>query len=152
MKPLRGFAPKEIFDQILEWVVIPTFDLVIEYGDQGIILVKRNIAPYKNQWALPGLRMLKGEDIDTTLKRIAKQEVGLAINPKEKIFLGQYVGKFTTEHNRQDLSTGYYVKVPDAQEIKLNEDHFSAFQVSKEVPKNIGAMYKFYLEEYRKHI
>ena len=149
MKLTPGFAPKEVFDQILEWSVIPTFDLVIQYGDQGIILVKRKIAPYKNQWALPGLRMFKGEDINDTLTRIAKQEVGLNINPKEKVYLGQYVGKFTTEHNRQDLSTGYYVKVSDTQKILLNEDHFSAFQISNEVPTNIGAMYKFYLQEYR---
>jgi hypothetical protein len=42
------FAPKEIFEKILEWAVIPTFDLVIEYGNKGIIVVKRKIAPYKN--------------------------------------------------------------------------------------------------------
>jgi ADP-ribose pyrophosphatase YjhB (NUDIX family) len=53
------FAPREIFEQILEWSVIPTFDLLIQYGDQGIILVKRKIAPYKDQWALPGLSVCR---------------------------------------------------------------------------------------------
>lgn len=147
---IKGFAPREIFEQILEWVVVPTFDLVIEYGNEGIILVKRTIAPYKNQWALPGLRMLKGEEIDDTLVRVAKQEVGLSIDTKNKIFLGQYVGKFSTEHNRQDLSTGYYFKVPDKQAITLNNEHFSTYKISKEIPNNIGAMYQFYLEQYQR--
>lgn len=49
--PLK-YAPQEVFEQILEWtVVIPTFDLVIEYGNQGVILVKRKIPPYQHQWA-----------------------------------------------------------------------------------------------------
>ncbi|MDO8512048.1 MAG: NUDIX domain-containing protein [bacterium] len=151
MKEYKGFAPNEIFDLILEWAVIPTFDLIIEYGDEGVILVKRKIAPYKNQWALPGLRMLKGESIDATLTRIAQQEVGLNINPKDKIMLSQFVGKFNTENNRQDLSTGYLIKVSDGNPIVLNKNHFSAYSVIKQIPtSNIGAMYKYYLELYKK--
>ena len=40
------FAPREIFEQILEWSVVPTFDLFIEYGTEGVILVKRNLVQY----------------------------------------------------------------------------------------------------------
>jgi len=149
--PKIKFAPREVFEQILEWTVIPTFDLVIEYGDEGIILVKRKIAPYKNQWALPGLRMFKGENIEDTLSRIADKELGLKIDPSQREFLGQYVGKFTTEHNRQDLSTGYYIRIPSTQEIRINEDHFSSMRLitsRDEIPSRIGAMYKFYLNRF----
>ena len=145
------FAPKEIFEQILEWAVMPTFDLVIECENKGVILVKRRIAPYQNQWALPGLRMFKGENIEETLIRIANQELGLIIDPSEKQFLGQYVGMFTTEHNRQDLSTGYYIRFLSTQEIRINNDHFSGMRLinsKDEIPSRIGAMYKFYLNKY----
>ncbi|MBT3323970.1 NUDIX domain-containing protein [archaeon] len=143
------FAPREIFEQILEWAVIPTFDLIIE-TENGVVLVKRKIAPYKDVWALPGLRMFKGESINDVLKRIAKKEINLEIDTNNKIFLGQYVGYFKTECARQDLSSGYYIKCFD-QEIIINEDHFySVMFVTKkdEIPRNIGAMYKFYLEKY----
>jgi ADP-ribose pyrophosphatase YjhB (NUDIX family) len=142
------FAPREIFEQILEWAVMPTFDLVIEYGNQGVIIVNRKIAPYQNQWALPGLRMFKGENIKDTLLRIADKELGLKIDPSQKEFLDQYVGKFTTEHNRQDLSTGYYFRIPSTQEIRINEDHFSRMKLitsRDEIPLKIGTMYKFHL-------
>jgi 8-oxo-dGTP pyrophosphatase MutT (NUDIX family) len=145
------FAPRDVFEQILEWAVIPTFDLVIEYENKGIILVKRKIAPYQNQWALPGLRMLKGENIEDTLIRIANQELGLKIDPSEKQFLGQYVGMFATEHNRQDLSTGYYIRIPPMQEIRINNNHFSAMKLINsrdEIPPRTGAMYKFYLNKF----
>lgn len=148
MKKIK-FAPKKIFDQILEWTVIPTFDLVIQYGNEGVIIVKRKIAPYKNQWALPGLRMFKGENIDDTLRRIARDELGLEIDPEHRVFLGQYVGKFSTEHHRQDISTGYLVRIPQ-KPIVLNPAHFSTFNIVKHIPANMGGMYKFYLRKYFK--
>ncbi|HEV2402970.1 MAG TPA: hypothetical protein VGS08_02095 [Candidatus Saccharimonadales bacterium] len=44
------------------------------------------------------------------MARIAHDEAGLRIRVKEKRLLGQYVGQFKTEHNRQDLSTAYIVQ------------------------------------------
>ena len=43
-----NFAPREIFEKILEYAVIPTFDLIVRLGDRGVILVHRKIAPYRN--------------------------------------------------------------------------------------------------------
>lgn len=142
------FAPREAFETILEWAVIPTFDLVLSYGDQGVILCRRKIAPYKGVWALPGLRMFKPENIDDTLARIAKAELGLDVDPSRRVFLGQYVGRFRTEHGRQDLSTGYHIPVDGSQAITPNEAHFSSVSVTREIPRRTGAMYRFYLERY----
>lgn len=147
MKELK-FAPREVFEQILKYAVIPTFDLVLEYGDMGVILVKRKIAPYESKWALPGLRIFKPESIEDTIRRIAKQEVGLDVDPDKRLFLGQYVGRFKTEYGRQDLSTGYYLKVSDDSKIVLNKDHFSSYKLTKTVLPNMGAMYKFFFKKY----
>lgn len=144
------FAPREIFEQILEWSVMPTFDLLIELEGNGIVLVKRKISPYKNQWALPGLRMFKGETINDTIRRIAKQELGINIDPLQKKLLAQYVGKFTTENNRQDLSTAYHIKVSNQKNISINKEHFSSMKIinkRKDIPSKIGAMYKSYLHK-----
>lgn len=146
--PQTGFAPKELFDQMLQYMPIPTFDLVLQHGNKGVIVLKRTIAPYKNVWALPGLRMLKGESIDDTLRRIAQQEVGINIDPTQKQFIGQFVGKFSTENNRQDISTCYAICVPDTQEIVVNKDHFSDMKIVNNIPQPIGAMYKYYLQKY----
>ena len=141
------FAPQEVFEQMLEWAVIPTFDLILEVEGKGFLMVKRTIAPYKDQWALPGLRMYKEESIDDTLVRIAQKEIGIKLDPSKKQLVGQYVGKFKTEHERQDLSTGYYFKLPASTEITINEEHFSSYQFVTEVPPKTGAMYKFYIEK-----
>lgn len=143
-------APRELFEQMLEYMPIPTFDLIIEYGDEGVIVVKRKIEPYKNVWALPGLRMYKGEGIDDVLHRIALQEVGLEIDTKQKRLLGQFVGKFATENERQDISTCYILRVDSTQPILINDGHFSKYEFVKSIPTPIGAMYKHYLEMYFK--
>ncbi len=147
-EPKLKFAPREVFEEILEWAVIPTFDLVLSYGDQGVIVARRRIAPYKGVWALPGLRMFKPEGIDDTLRRIAAAELGLRIDPSRKELLGQFVGRFRTEHQRQDLSTGYHVPVDPTQPIRPNKEHFSSVRVVDEAPPGMGAMYRFYLEQY----
>jgi len=147
-------APQEVFDQMLEHMVIPTFDLVIDVPDRGVLIARRKIAPYAGKWALPGLRMLKGESIDDTLGRIAEQETGLIVDLDSKRLLGQYVGKFRTEHNRQDLSTGYAVQAL-TNEVRLNEDHFAKQHRFIWAPEHIpgaardtGAMYRYYISTY----
>ena len=92
--------------------------------------------------------MFKTEEINDTLERIAFWELGLKIDPRKKIFLGQYVGKFKSEQARQDISTCYYIPASDKQEIKPNNDHFSGFVITKNFPNPMGAMYKFYLKQY----
>lgn len=153
-RPEIKFAPREIFEHILEWSVIPTFDLIVEMPENaGIVLVRRTIAPYKDLWALPGLRMFKPESIDDTLTRIARDELSVEIDVSHKRFLGQYVGRFTTECQRQDLSSGYTVKSV-SRELGLNLSHFSDYRLIKtweEVPRDIGSMYLYYLSLYFGH-
>ncbi len=142
------FAPRDAFDVVLKWAVIPTFDLVLSYGDQGVIVVRRRISPYKGLWALPGLRMFKPESIDDVIRRIAKDEVGLGVNPERREFLGQYVGRFRTEHGRQDLSTGYHLRVDPAQQVQLNDAHFTQWRLVDSIPRTMGAMYRYYLRQH----
>jgi len=141
-------APRKTFEEILKFMPIPTFDLILYYSDKSFILVKRTIEPYKNVLALPGLRMLKSESINDTLKRIAKQEVGILLDTSNKQYVGQYVGNFKTEHNRQDISTCYAVELVKNQKPTSNYDHFSNFVISKKIPHNVGAMYRYYLKEF----
>jgi ADP-ribose pyrophosphatase YjhB (NUDIX family) len=144
------YAPRETFEQILEWSVIPTFDLIIELEPGKVIIVRRKIEPYANTWALPGLRMFKPEGITDTLERIAKNELGLTIVAREAKLLDQYVGRFKTEHERQDLSSAYVVRAT-SKDIRLNEDHFTNCRIissTGEIPAKTGAMYKHYLMQY----
>ena len=80
------FASKDTFERILEYAVVPTFDIIVWFSCRGVILLRRKIAPYKNTWALPGLRMMKPEGIEDTLNRIARTEIGITIDPSGRQF------------------------------------------------------------------
>lgn len=143
-------APREVFAQILEYMPIATFDVILYKPDYSVLMLKRTIAPYQNVWALPGLRMLKGETIDDTLRRVVHHEAGLVIDPSHKRFIGQYVGRFTTEHHRQDISTCYAIPVPADCDARMNREHFSGQRWVRTVPKPSGAMYRTYLQAFWK--
>jgi 8-oxo-dGTP pyrophosphatase MutT (NUDIX family) len=144
------YAPREIFDQILEYAVIPTIDLIIWFEALGCIMVNRKIPPYKKTWALPGLRVMKPDGIDETIKRIAKNEIGIKIDPEDKKFIGQFMGRFRVENNRQDLSTCYAVSFVSSA-FQVNTSHFSGYRFIKkkeDIPARTGGMYRYYLDTF----
>jgi ADP-ribose pyrophosphatase YjhB (NUDIX family) len=143
------WAPETVFESILQYAVIPTFDLIMDFPE-GVLLVRRSIAPYKNCWALPGLRMLRGETVDACLERIAKSEVGCSIDPIQKIFVNQAVVSFPHHHGRQDVSTCYAFNLTDGR-IALNPDHIDSSMIISHLahaPSGLGRLYREHLERY----
>jgi 8-oxo-dGTP diphosphatase len=62
---------------------VPTVDIIIEYQDQGLVLIKRANPPYG--WALPGGFVDYGESLETAARREAQEETGLSVT-----LLGQF--------------------------------------------------------------
>ncbi|HVB42631.1 MAG TPA: NUDIX domain-containing protein [Streptosporangiaceae bacterium] len=146
---VEAWAPDDVFESILRYSVIPTFDLILE-GVEGILLVRRRIAPYRDLWALPGLRILKGEAIEACLERIAHDEVGLQISPAQGMFINQAIAKFKTHHERQDLSTCYAFEL-EIDQVTLNDEHLSSsifIRDKSTMPNAIGGLYREHLYRY----
>ena len=55
----------------------PTVDLIIEMGDQGIVLIKRKNPP--RCWALPGGYVDYGESLEAAAVREAREETSLRV-------------------------------------------------------------------------
>jgi len=62
---------------------LPAVDIIIEYRDQGLVLIRRDRAPYG--WALPGGFVEYGESLEAAAVREAREETGLEVE-----LLGQF--------------------------------------------------------------
>lgn len=76
-----GVARQLPYEQWREiYAAVPRFcvDLII-YHDDGIVLTKRDIEPFRGEWHLPGGTSLLGESPHDTARRVAEFETGLDI-------------------------------------------------------------------------
>lgn len=62
---------------------VPTVDIIIEYRDLGLVLIRRANPPYG--WALPGGFVEYGETLEAAARREAREETGLEVE-----LLGQF--------------------------------------------------------------
>ena len=76
--------PNDLYVRILESIPVCCVDVVLIHRGK-VLLVCRNENPAKNQWWLPGGRLLKGETFVEAAKRKAKQELGLDVEVDRKI-------------------------------------------------------------------
>lgn len=73
-KPL----PYKKWERILKTVPLVTIDVIIK-DERGVLLVKREIDPFKGYWHIPGGFLRFGESFEEAALRIAKEELGLKV-------------------------------------------------------------------------
>jgi 8-oxo-dGTP diphosphatase len=66
---------------------IPTVDVILEKGP-NILLIKRRNEPFKDYLALPGGFVHEGEKVEEAIKREAREEISIEIDPTD--ILGVY--------------------------------------------------------------
>lgn len=74
--PLRSYMPKITYKK--EHIVTSVVAVIVD-SDERVLLTKRNIAPFQNQWVMPGGQIDLGEPILKALHREVMEEVGLEV-------------------------------------------------------------------------
>jgi 8-oxo-dGTP diphosphatase len=86
----------------------------------SVLLIKRNINPFKNTWALPGGLVGNEETLEDAVQRELKEETGISINYLEQLYS---FGKPGRDPRNRVISITYYGLVkPDAFEIEAATD------------------------------
>jgi len=123
-----------------------TADMIINYKDQGIVLIKRKEEPFKGRWALPGGHINTGyENIQQTAVRETKEETNLDIKLEQLNLVGVYSepgrdprGPYHSTAFCADVNQGILIAKDDAAEVG----------VFKEIPQGLAFDHNKMIEDY----
>ncbi|WP_251342882.1 GDP-mannose mannosyl hydrolase [Haloplanus halophilus] len=119
--------PDDDWRTIVANVPIPSVDLVVRH-DGGVVLGRRENAPARGEWFVPGGRVRKGERLADAVHRIAEAELGVDVRIEDR--LGAYEHLYDESEvpdvdSKHYLAVGFVVRpvsdafAPDAQHSAL---------------------------------
>ncbi|PTS93840.1 NUDIX hydrolase [Pedobacter sp. HMWF019] len=92
-----------------------TVDAIVFGYNQGngisVLLIKRKVEPFKNEWALPGGFVLNQETLEEAVERELREEAGISINYLEQLFT---FGKPDRDPRMRIVSVSYFGLVKSA--------------------------------------
>ncbi|MFH8087028.1 MAG: NUDIX hydrolase [Candidatus Aenigmatarchaeota archaeon] len=124
--------PSKIYAKVIK--VIPRITVVGIIKDRrGVLLIKRNVKPFKGYWVLPGGAVAFKERLKEALEREVMEETGL------KVKVVKYVGYYDDPKRspgRRSIAHAFVCKVIGG---KL-EPNYEASEIKffKKLPKKIG--------------
>lgn len=100
----------------------------------SILLIKRNVPPFKDSWALPGGLVKDNESLEDAVARELLEETGVSINYLEQLYS---FGKPDRDPRNRVVSIAYYGLVrPDNFSLQANTDaKDAAWFAIKELPE-----------------
>ena len=123
---------------------VPTVDIIIEYQDQGVVLIERQKPPYG--WALPGGFVEYGESLEVAAVREAEEETGLAVQ-----LLGQF-HSYSDPHRdpRQHTITTVFVARGQGRPRAASDARSLAIFPPEELPSHLAFDHERILQDYLK--
>ena len=100
---------------------VPTVDIIIEYGNQGLVLIERAQAPWG--WALPGGFVDYGESLEDAARREAWEETGLEVTLLGQLHTYSDPRRDPRQHNISTVFVAHGCGAPraadDARHLKI---------------------------------
>lgn len=135
---MSQWISESLYHQILDNIPIACVDIAIVFNGK-ILLVKRKDSPAKGEWWLPGGRVQKGEKMQDTAKRKAKEEVGIDCNVGPIIHTSETI--FPDGPSKipvHSINSCFFVyPVSTDFKVKLDEVHHAGFMWVKKIPKQV---------------
>jgi hypothetical protein len=117
-----GWLPKAEFDSIFSRVARLCVEVVIVAPQRGVLLMRRDIPPNVGSWHIPGGTVLFGEPLVQTVKRVARDELGLEVAVGELLGYIEYPSHY---ENGLDSPVG----------LAFRTDVVPAFPDAKDLPE-----------------
>jgi len=116
--------------------------------NNGILLVRRNISPFKGFWTLPGGHVEYGEKVEEAILREFKEETNLQVKIKDLIGIYSDPERDPRYHS---VSIAYWLESAEGK-ITLNDEssEFKLFDL-EDVPDKLGFDHGQIIEDFKKH-
>lgn len=133
---------KNIFSKVPRLCV----DLLVKV-DNGVLLSKRLIPPFKNFWHFPGGRVFYRESVEKAIQRTAKAELGVSVKIKKLIGFMEFLkdGKFV-----HSVSLVFLV-IPNSKDIKGGKQA-KEFKIFDSIRQDIHPVQKKFLAKHWEEI
>ena len=123
----------------IEFVPLVALDLIIKNNKEEILLGMRTNSPAKNYWFVPGGRVIKYEELKSTLKNISLNELGIELKLTDVKLYGIYDHIYKNENYLENGKFGtHYVVITLIYEDKENKINLT------KLPKIQHNKYKFF--------
>lgn len=142
-KKRTGWVSSRLWNQVKKSMSIPCVDIILENRHREVLLGWRLIEPYRNVWALPGGRVLKGEKLQAAASRILSE---YALAATSFHLVGVFPINFPT---RSDLAICLASRRIEGA-ARPDEFEFSSFQWTSKLPNGLGANYRRMITQWRR--
>lgn len=111
-------------------------DIVVNYKNQGIVLIQRGNEPFKDKWAFPGGHFdLKDYNLRECAARELFEETGIKVKSEDLRLIKEY-SDFGRDPRGPTLTVAYYIDVLEG-ELKAGDDAKNV-KVFREIPLDLA--------------
>ncbi len=141
--------PEDVFAACVERLPQVCVEVVLAH-DGGVLLARRANPPAAGRWFWPGGRLHKGEGLETAARRVAREELGLAVAVGRRLGVQEHFWDTAAPAgaaSRHTVNVVYEVAPTDGLEVALDDQH-DVWRLLRTPEPGLHEYVQRYLSEY----
>ncbi len=143
------WIPEDVFAACLERLPQVCVEVVLTH-DGGVLLARRTNPPAAGEWFWPGSRLCKGERLEPAARRVASEELGVAVTVERRLGVQEHFWEAAAPAgagSRHTVNVVYEVSPTDALDVSLDDQH-DDWRLVREPEQDLHEYVTRYLAEY----